>query len=183
MLVTCFLQTARSCRNKPAARDPVHHATYARMVLLARAMRRLILAETQCPRIGMMLPGSVAGLGTALGTLWADKTLVPLNCLLPPAELEHIVTDAEIDRIIATRHFAKQLDPLPVRTVYLEDVSLKRRCLLESFRRPPPPPPAAEDTPAAIVYTSGSTGRPRGVCLTHGNLLSNATSASRATIT
>ena len=33
--------------------------------------------------------------------------------------------------------------------------------------------------PAAILYTSGTSGDPKGVVLTHGNLLSNATVASR----
>ncbi|MCU1678580.1 MAG: long-chain fatty acid--CoA ligase [Frankiales bacterium] len=37
----------------------------------------------------------------------------------------------------------------------------------------------ADDDPAAILYTSGTSGDPKGVVLTHGNLLSNATVASR----
>ena len=39
--------------------------------------------------------------------------------------------------------------------------------------------PVASNALATIVYTSGTTGRPKGVMLTHGNILSNASSALR----
>jgi malonyl-CoA/methylmalonyl-CoA synthetase len=39
---------------------------------------------------------------------------------------------------------------------------------------------AGTDDPALLVYTSGTTGRPKGALLTHGNLLSSATSVNLA---
>jgi len=177
MLIGRFLETVQRHGRKVAARDPFQQVTYAQLALAARALRRLALAEIRCERVGIMLPASVGGLATTLGMLWAGKTLVPLNFLLSGDELENVIRDAQIDCIIASRYFEQLLEPLPVRKIYLERVSLKRRCLFETFRRRPGPPEAEPDSLAAIVYTSGSTGEPRGVCLTHRNLMSNVEAA------
>ncbi|MHA1600321.1 MAG: class I adenylate-forming enzyme family protein [Alphaproteobacteria bacterium] len=177
MLVECFLETARRTPEKVAARDATRWLTYAQLVTFARAVRRIVLAETDAERVGVMLPASVAGLGTILGTLWAGKTIVPLNFLLPARELAAIIADARIDRVVSTQYFESLLAEIPIRTLYLERISLKRRYLCEKLRRTPRPPLVSGDDLAAIVYTSGSTGEPRGVCLSHGNLLFNARAA------
>ncbi len=177
MIIGRFLEIVRKHSTKIAAQDPFRQVTYKKLALAAQALRRLILAETRCERVGVVLPASVGGLATTLGALWAGKTVVPLNFLLPPEELKRIVADASIDCILATQHFEQQLEPLPVRTIYLERVKLKRRCLFEMFHRQPAPPEVRDDDLAAIVYTSGSTGEPRGVCLSHRNLLSNVDAA------
>ena len=59
--------------------------------------------------------------------------------------------------------------PAPNRIVWLEDL----------FQEVPPealPKRCIDMDLAALVYTSGSTGRPKGVMLTHGNIVSAATS-------
>ena len=177
MLVQHLLEAVRRFPHKPAANDPTRRLTYAQLTTLAQAMRRLVLKETGCPRLGVLLPGSVGGLGTLLGTLWAGKTIVPLNFLLPPRELAAVIDDARIDLVITTEHFKALMDQVPIRCLYLERLHLKRRYLRAKLTRTPEPPSTSPDDLAAIVYTSGTTATPKGVCLTYNNLLSNSTAA------
>ncbi|MBP7935625.1 MAG: AMP-binding protein [Phycisphaerae bacterium] len=177
MLLRCLLDAAERIPGKAAARDGVREVTYAQLVTLSRVMARLVIRESRCEGVGIMLPASVAALGTILGTLWAGRIAIPLNFLLPARELAAILADAGIDLVIATRHFKDQLAQLPVKAVYLEDLPLKRAYLVEKLRSAPPIPHVDPHDTAAIIYTSGSTGQPKGVCLTHNNLLTNCQGA------
>jgi long-chain acyl-CoA synthetase len=177
MFTQCLLDAAGRHPHRLAVRDPFRELTNAQLCRFARVIRRVVLKETSCARVGMMLPGSAGGLGTLLGIHWAGRTVVPLNLLLPPPELATVVADAQIDLILATRHLQSQLAGLKTRVLYLEQLPLRRAYLLEKFRRTPDPHPVSADDLAAIVYTSGSTGEPRGVCLSYGNLLSNCRAA------
>ena len=177
MFIQYLLDSARSRPKQLAVRDPTRTFTCAELATFARVIRRIVLRETACERVGIMLPGSAAGLGTLLGVMWAGKTAVPLNFLLQPPELAGVIKDARIDLILATRQLASQLAGTSVRVLYLGQLPLTRSYVLEKFRRAPEPPPVSSEDLAAIVYTSGSTGEPRGVCLSYGNLLSNCKAA------
>jgi len=177
MVMESLLDAAGRFPAKTAVIDPFRHLTYSQLTTLAKAMRRLVLKETDCQRVGVLLPGTAAGMGTILGVIWAGRTVIPLNFLLQARELTSIIEDADIDLIIGTKHFESILSALPIRTLYIEQLGLPRRYLWEKLRRTPGPPPVPPDEPAAIVYTSGSTGRPKGVCLTHANLSSNGRAA------
>lgn len=177
MLVGCLLDTAERTSGKVAARDGMREVTYSQLVTFSRVMSRLVPRETKCERVGIMLPASVAALGTILGSLWSGRVAIPLNFLLPARELAAVVADARIDLIIGTKYFKEHLDPLPVKVVYLEELSLKRAYLAEKLRFAPRVPKVDPHETAAIIYTSGSTGQPKGVCLTYHNLLTNCRGA------
>lgn len=177
MLIESLLDAAQKLPSKPAAIDPFRRLTYNQLTTLSKAICRLIVKETRCQRVGLMLPSTGAGLGALLGTLWAGRTVVPLNFLLQTRELAAIAQNAGIDLILSTRHFEPLLAGLPLRILYIEQLGLSRRYLWEKLRRTPDPPAVSSADVAAIVYTSGSTGQPKGVCLTYNNLLSNTRAA------
>lgn len=173
MIVRSFLETSRTHADKTAVKDPSRELTFAQLATFAQTIRGIVQHETECPRVGLMLPTTAAGLGSILGTLWAGRTFVPLNFLLQASELQQIIDDAGIDLIISTVHFQPLLEQVSVRVLYLEKMGLKRRYLLSKLRHTPPAPEVGPDDVAAIVYTSATTGQAKGVCLTHQNFLAN----------
>jgi long-subunit acyl-CoA synthetase (AMP-forming) len=103
----------------------------------------------------------VIGLLGVNGTDWAvaqlaawtaGKTVVPLPTFFSLPQLEHVLRDAGITHVIATRDALGLAAALGVDTTPVFD-----RCT-ETF---PSPTPGA----GVIVYTSGSTGHPKGVRL------------------
>ena len=175
MLVDAFVDSVRRQGKTLAVDDGLRALTFSRLGTLAGVFREIILAETSCPRVGIILPASSAFPAVLFGTLWAKRVAVPLNFLLAADELLPVVQDAGLDLILTVRHFAQLTAKLPVRSLFLEDLGLKRRLLFALLRRFPPIPVVKPDDTAVILYTSGTTGRPKGVELTQRNLHSNAT--------
>src|SRR5438094_756972 len=157
MLLESLIAAADRAPPDAIVGDPLRSLTYANVLRLADVMRRQVEAATSNPHVGVMLPSSCAFASTAFGVLWAGRTLVPLNFLLQPAELAAVVADAGLDTIFSIRHFEKQLDPLPVKKVYLEDLPIKRQMILQRIRRTPPPPKVNPDDTAVLLYTSGTS--------------------------
>jgi malonyl-CoA/methylmalonyl-CoA synthetase len=100
----------------------------------------------------------------ALATLAAGAAIVPINPKAGERELEHVLSDAQPDLLLA--HADADLPPvaaaLPLRTVDADERSGAELG----------PPPDGE-TVAIILYTSGTTGPPKGVLLPHRALESN----------
>lgn len=179
MIVEALLDAARRYPDRVAVRDATRELTYAQLTTFAKAIRRLVLKESAQPRVGVMLPSSAGTVGVLFGVMWSGRAVVPLNFLLQARELAAVVADAGLDLIIATEHFKELAAQLPVRTLFLEQLNLKRRYLWEKIRRTPEPPAVAPDDVAAIIYTSGTTAQPKGVCLTHNNLATNSRDSIR----
>ncbi len=173
MLVRELIEAARNHPTMIGVKDPTRELTYKRYAQLARVIRDIVARETHHKHVGLLLPGSAAFGATFFGTLWADRVVVPLNFLLSPEELGDIVRDAGLDLIIAIKHFAELAGELPARTLYLEDLPLKRRLAMSAFRSLPDPPDPDPDDLAVLLYTSGTSGKCKGVELTQHNLKSN----------
>lgn len=145
----------------------------------AAALAREIERTSSAPTVGLLIPTSGAFAMAALAGWMAGRTIVPLNYLLKPEELQYVVDDCETDLIIASRALVDHLGEVPKgpRMAFLEDLPLtKFRGLPAGLLRP-----ADDSDLACLLYTSGTSGRPKGVMLTHGNLASNIRQAREVT--
>lgn len=170
MLIETLLASAERGPDKPAVSDPFTSLSFANLLRFADVMRRQVEKTTSCPHVGILMPSSCAFAGTFYGTLWAGRTVVPLNFLLQPPEIAAIIKDAGLDTIYTVKHFAEVVGQLPVKAVFMEDLPIKREMVLERLHRTPPPPSVQPDDTAILLYTSGTSGVPKGVCQTYRNL-------------
>src|SRR5205807_988744 len=105
--------------------------------------------------------------------IWrAGGIAIPLAVSHPPAELEHVIRDADAETVVVYEDFAAVMQgvhlPPATRTVTTDEaVGTAPRSLL---------PRVAAGRRAMIVYTSGTTGRPKGVVTTHANIAAQVAS-------
>ncbi|MEZ6242845.1 MAG: AMP-binding protein [Phycisphaerales bacterium] len=132
---------------------------------LASALAPVCKSDT----LGILLPTSGAFPITALAAWMLGKTIVPLNYLLKPSELQYVVDDCGTDTIVSVGPMLEHLGEAPevANLLKLDEVSFK------GMPRPRWPRGASGSRVAALLYTSGTSGRPKGVMLTHANLLAN----------
>ncbi|MCP5396415.1 MAG: acyl-CoA ligase (AMP-forming), exosortase A system-associated [Sphingomonadaceae bacterium] len=103
---------------------------------------------------------------------------VPINPLLKPAQVNHILADSGAKLLIGTkaRLATMEASDVPANCTMLEegealDAIAAHEGRLEVSTHNP-------DDLAAILYTSGSTGRPKGVMLSHANMWLGAVSVA-----
>jgi acyl-CoA ligase (AMP-forming) (exosortase A-associated) len=142
-------------------------------------------------RVAVYLDKRVETVATILATSLADGVFVPVNPVLKPRQVAHIVADSGSTVLVTSARrwaaLAEALEGSGLRDVVLVDdlpeaapgIRLHRYAdLLAPTAEPRPTARGVDLDTAAILYTSGSTGRPKGVVLTHRNLLVGAESVS-----
>jgi long-chain acyl-CoA synthetase len=157
------------CDKRPdraAVSDQSLSLDYKSLRAVSAGLATRIADATQVERVGVMAPTSAAGAVAIFAAWYAGKTVVPLNFLLPPAELARVIADARIDCVVTIERFAAPLESAGVKTLRLDATTLVPGRVETPARKP-------EDT-AVILYTSGTSGDPKGVCLSFDNLMSNA---------
>lgn len=145
--------------------------SYSRGALLIAAMN---LADEIAKRstsrfVGIMLPTGGLFPIAALACWMLGRTVVPLNYLLKPDELQFVIDDCKPDIVITVQPMLDFVGSAPknARVLRLEDVDLK------TIPEPRWPCGAGDDDLGILLYTSGTSGRPKGVMLSHGNAAGN----------
>lgn len=128
-----------------------------------------IKSRCDTPTVGVMLPTSGAFPIAALAGWMLGKTVVPLNYLLKPDELQYVIDNCGTDTVLTAGPLLEFMGYTP---------RVKHLTRLESLDFSGVPDPirpalAQPDDLAVLLYTSGTSGKPKGVMLSHGNLRAN----------
>ncbi len=155
-----LLAAVRDGNDRPFLRDAegrVTH-TYADAARRSAQLARALAAHGARPgeRVAMQVAKSVEALMVYLACVRAGYVLLPMNTGYTPAEVAHLVGDAEPVVV---------LDDASLAAIAVEADSMPTG--LEVHR-------AGPDDLAAILYTSGTTGRPKGAMLSQRNLAANS---------
>src|SRR5438094_4489587 len=83
--------------------------TFAELADEANRIAAVLKERLNGDTVGILLLNSQKYIATMLGAWKAGKTAVPLNYLLPPAELGFIIKDSGMSALISSQFFAQAL--------------------------------------------------------------------------
>ena len=138
---------------------------------------RVVVSMANCPEVGIVY-----------NAIWrAGAVVTPAMFLLPPAELRHVVANAEASAVVTTPEFVDKVSAAvdgieTVRHVISTDGADDGVVSLRTLEHTDPAPivSRADEELAALLYTGGTTGRSKGVMLSHANLYFSGRSAHDA---
>ncbi|VAX40779.1 Long-chain-fatty-acid--CoA ligase, partial [hydrothermal vent metagenome] len=164
-----IIRTALANLRRPLVVDD--RRTYRGIELLVPAFHVAseIERKSATQTVGLLLPTGGTFPIAALAAWMLGRTVVPLNYLLKPDELQYVIDDCGCDTILTVGPMLDHLGYRPKVANLITLESLDFRAVPEL--RWPACPDA--DSLACLLYTSGTSGRPKGVMLTHNNLASN----------
>ena len=152
----------------------------------------LSLGLARFERVAVWLDKRIDTVTALFGAAAAGGVFVPVNPLLKPDQVGHILTDCNVRILVTSPERLELLREVlghcrDLRTIVLvgdKPVApvVGIQSVLWSERAAAPAKPAwrvIDQDMAAILYTSGSTGRPKGVVLSHRNLVAGAESVSQ----
>ena len=146
-------------------------------------------------RVGVYLPKQMETVISLFGTSLAGGVFVPINPLLKPPQVAHIIKDCDVRILITSSSRAELLGetlkacPSICAIVIVDDASnltetssqplLSWTDLLSHSTEAFTPPSRIDADVVSILYTSGSTGKPKGVVLSHRNMVEGARSVAQ----
>ncbi len=197
----CISEQAARCPHAIALQAGERQVTYAELEAAATSVASGLqqLGVGPGDRIAVFLPKLPETVFALFGSSYANACFVPINPLLKPRQVLHILDDCDVKVLITSSQRLQLLTPtLPGcrslgSIILVEEVTatpselpLRAEVLswsaLGQSRRPVTRERIDQDI-AAILYTSGSTGKPKGVVLSHGNLVAGARSVAEYTHT
>ena len=131
-------------------------------------------------RVASWLPKTELACLLPLAVARAEMVYVPINALLKPGQVGHIIEDSGARLLLTNTPRVKSLEkaPLGVGCSVLSDQQVEGAAHAQSDPLSPSGEDFETDALAALLYTSGSTGRPKGVMLSHANLSIGAASVA-----
>lgn len=179
----------------PALRHGTDSLSYGELadaiVGWAAAIRSLGLQKQD--RIAVYLPKQFETVISFFGTAFAGCVFVPINPILKPEQVAHILRDCDVRLLVTSAERARSLDAVlphcPALTFLaiagdVSRVPVPAQLSVQGWRdliisAPPKAPHRVIDSDVvSIFYTSGSTGKPKGVVLTHRNMVAGAESVA-----
>ena len=98
---------------------PGAYAWIAAGRLFTAGLGMYLRAQTNQPRVGLLLPAGAGFVASFYGTLLAGKGVVPINFLLGDREVAHCIADSGIDTIVTIPLLAGRLKDTPLKIVDL----------------------------------------------------------------
>lgn len=166
--------------------------TYAEFAAAVRdfAARLLALGLKRHDRVAVFLPKLPLTAISFYGTTLAGGVFVPINPVLKPPQVAHILRDCNV-RVLVTappraQGLAVELAACPdLQHLVLSEAATGSWNVPHTVWDLSTAPAKSADFPraidhdmAAILYTSGSTGKPKGVILSHRNIVAGAESVA-----
>ncbi len=188
-----LIDQAAACN--PAGEALVHRnagTSYAALAAMQDGFAAGVLAHAAPgARIGLWLTKSSAMVAAAFGAAKAGAAFVPINPMLKPPQVGHILDDCAVEILVTSPDRFAQIAPRLASCTSVRMVVLlpdAADCAIATTRvigwgdfcgAPPSPfPRLGPEDVAAIFYTSGSTGKPKGVVVPHRSLVTGARSVA-----
>ena len=190
-LVQHLLQTrARSDAGREALVDGATRLTYAELETLSNRLGNALggMGIRRGDRVATFFRKSADEVAGIFAILKAGGVFVPVNPLLLPPQVSHILNDCRVTAVITDPAGLEFLRGTFASVESLRFVlargargssedrwrSVDLSPLLAGGNDAAPPDLCLSIDLACIIYTSGSTGRSKGVMLSHGNILASA---------
>ena len=167
---------------------------WRQVITVGAGLQRIGLARND--RVGIFLEKRIETVVSIFGTSAAGGAFVPINPLLKPRQVTHILADCDVRVLITSKERYELLEPdlrdmkaldHVVIVSELQDITatpatryqLSRwTSLVDDVEATPIDRGVIDVDMAAIFYTSGSTGSPKGVVVSHRNFICGAESVA-----